>query len=285
MVLPLELLQQLRSSDFPDQREHESWQTRYLKILDAGLLHHPHFPVEKSDVASQQLRRIIHGALGRPLETGIHSESMQALRSAAMAVACRSSDGSVADRCHWADGIPLNLHLYQMLLEACFDGEDGSAVEEIDEAMEQIKKTWAILGMNQRLHNLCFTWTLFRHFVATGQADSDLIIAADNQLGEVAEDAKSTRDPLYSKLLGSTLTLMMNWAEQRLLAYHDTFHAGNIDLMESIVSLGVSSAKILAEDVAHEHRRRRREEVDVASSRVDAYIRSSLRTAFAEVSQ
>ncbi|CAA7410096.1 unnamed protein product [Spirodela intermedia] len=282
MILPLELLQQLRSSDFPDQSEYESWQTRYLKILDAGLLLHPHFPVEKSDAASQQLRRIIQGALGRPLETGMHSESMQALRNAAMAVACRSSDGSAADRCHWADGIPLNLHLYQMLLEACFDNEDGSVVEEIDEAMEQIKKTWVILGMNQRLHNLCFTLTLFQHFVATGQADSELIIAADNQLGEVAENAKTAKDPLYSKLLSSTLSLMMNWAEQRLLAYHDTFHAGNVDLMQSIVSLGVSSAKILAEDTAHEHRRRRREEVDVARSRVDAYIRSSLRTAFAE---
>ncbi|KAK9159644.1 hypothetical protein Syun_005985 [Stephania yunnanensis] len=52
--------------------------------------------------------------------------------------------------------------------------------------------------------------------------------------------------------------------------------------MESIVSLGVSAAKILVEDISHEYRRKRREEVDVARIRIDTYIRSSLRTAFAQ---
>jgi len=74
----------------------------------------------------------------------------------------------------------------------------------------------------------------------------------------------------------------MGWAEKRLLAYHDTFNSGNLDTMECIVSLGVSSAKILVEDISHEYRRKRREQVDVARNRIDTYIRSSLRTAFAQ---
>lgn len=50
-----------------------------------------------------------------------------------MTLANRSYDGSLTDSCHWADGIPLNLKLYEMLLQSCFD--------DFDELMEQIKKT------------------------------------------------------------------------------------------------------------------------------------------------
>nr|XP_019710704.1 protein unc-13 homolog [Elaeis guineensis] len=74
----------------------------------------------------------------------------------------------------------------------------------------------------------------------------------------------------------------MGWTEKRLLAYHDTFNPSNIESMQSIVSLGVSAAKILMEDISQEYRRKRREETDVARSRIDTYIRSSLRTAFAQ---
>ncbi|KAJ1409832.1 hypothetical protein SESBI_22459 [Sesbania bispinosa] len=57
-----------------------------------------------------------------------------------------SYDGSLNDSCHWADGIPLNLRLYEMLLQSCFDASDESSIiEEFDELMEQIKKTWGSL--------------------------------------------------------------------------------------------------------------------------------------------
>ncbi|OVA20257.1 Protein of unknown function DUF810 [Macleaya cordata] len=285
MVLPLELLQQFKSSDFPDQQEYEAWQMRNLKVLEAGLLLHPLLPPEKSDSAAQRLRQIIRGASEKLIETGKNNESMQILRSAVMSLACRSFDGSVSDSCHWADGFPLNLRLYQMLLESLFDAnEETSIIEEVDEVLELIKKTWVILGVNQMLHNLCFTWVLFHRFVATGQVENDLLFAADNQLAEVAKDAKATKDSVYSKILSSTLTSIMGWAEKRLLAYHDTFYLENIDLMQSIVSLGVSAAKILVEDISHEYRRKRKEEVDVARNRIDTYIRSSIRTAFAQAS-
>ncbi|GKV03438.1 hypothetical protein SLEP1_g15735 [Rubroshorea leprosula] len=282
VVLPLELLQQLKSSDFTDQQEYEAWQKRNLKVLEAGLLLHPRVPLDKSNTNSQRLRQIIHAALDRPIETGKNNESMQVLRSAVMSLACRS-DGSLSDSCHWADGFPLNLRLYEMLLESCFDiNDETSIIEEVDELMEHIKKTWGILGINQVLHNLCFTWVLFQRFVATGQVEMDLLYAADSQLAEVAKDVKVTKDPDYSKILSSTLSSMLGWAEKRLLAYHDTFDSVNIGSMQGIVSLGVLAAKILVEDLSTEYRRKRKGEVDVAWNRVDTYIRSSLRTAFAQ---
>ncbi|XP_022132004.1 uncharacterized protein LOC111004977 [Momordica charantia] len=283
VVVPLELLQQLKASDFTDHQEYDAWQKRTLKVLEAGLLLHPKIPVDKSNATGQRLKQIIHAALDRPIETGKNNEPMQVLRSAVMSLASRTLDGSLNEVCHWADGMPLNLRLYEMLLEACFDAHDEiSIIEEIDELMEHIKKTWGILGLNQMLHNLCFTWVLFHRFVATGQAELDLLYGADSQLTEVAKDAKTSKDSDYAKVLSSTLCSILGWAEKRLLAYHDTFDSGNINTMQGIVSLGVSAAKILVEDVSNEYRRRRKGEVDVARSRIDTYIRSSLRTAFAQ---
>ncbi|EPS60223.1 hypothetical protein M569_14581, partial [Genlisea aurea] len=286
MILPLELLQQFKSSDFNDSEEYEAWQKRNLRMLEAGLLLHPYMPVEKGNLAAQRLKHIIHAALDRPIETGRNNESMQVLRATVLALANRSSDGALLESSHWADGFPLNLRLYEMLLEGCFDiNDEGSIVEEVDELMELIKKTWGILGVNQMLHNLCFTWVLFNRYVATGQVENDLLRAADAQLAEVSKDAAITKDPIYSEILSSTLTAMLGWAEKRLLAYHETFDSGNIDSMQTVVSIGVSAAKVLVEDISSEYRRRRKNEVDVALSRIETYIRSSLRTAFAQASR
>jgi hypothetical protein len=284
MVLPLELLQQLKPADFPNQKEYEAWKRRNLKLLEAGLLLHPHLPLNKADAAPQRLHQIIRGALDKPIDSRKNSESMQVLRSAVMSLACRSFDGSVSETCHWADGFPLNLRLYQLLLDACFDVNDESIViEELDEVLELIKKTWGILGMNQMLHNLCFLWVLFYHYVATGQVEDDLLFAANNLLMEVEKDAKASKDPEYSKILSSTLSSILGWAEKRLLAYHDSFHSDNTESMQSIVSLAVIAAKILEEDISHENRRKRKE-VNVAHDRIDTFIRSSLRSAFAQAS-
>lgn len=284
VVVPLELMQQLKASDFTDQQEYSEWQKRTLKVLEAGLILHPYIPLDKSNSAAQRLRQIIHAALDRPIETGKNNESMQVLRSSVMSLANRSYDGSLTDSCHWADGIPLNLRIYEMLLQSCFDvNDESSIIEDFDELMEQIKKTWGILGLNQTYHNLCFTWVLFHRFVATGQMDLELLSDADGQLAEVAKDAKTTKDSEYSKILSSTLTSILGWAEKRLLAYHETFDRGNVETMEGIVSLGVAAAKILLEDISNEYRRRRRNEVNVARERIETYIRSSLRTAFAQI--
>jgi hypothetical protein len=61
------------------------------------------------------------------------------------------------------------------------------------------------------------------------------------------------------------------------------FSTKNAKTMQGIVSLGVLAAKILVEDISNEYRRKRKSEVDVARTRIETYIRSSLRTAFAQV--
>ncbi|KAI3801978.1 hypothetical protein L1987_30098 [Smallanthus sonchifolius] len=284
IVLPVELLQQFKSSDFPTQREYEIWQKRNLKVLEAGLLLHPKLPLDRKDPAAQQLRQIIRGARERPMETGRHSETVQTLRAVAMQLACRSADDYAPDACHWADGAPLNLRLYQVLLEALFDVEEPtSMIEEVDEVLELVKKTWGILGIDQRLHNLCFSWVLFNHYVSTGQVENDFLFATDNLLLEVKKDAKSTLDSGYFKILCLTMNSMLEWAERGLLAYHESFYRGNIDLMQSILSLGLSAATILAEENPHENGRRNI--IDLANANVDIYIRSSMRKAFSQESE
>ncbi|KAL8237085.1 hypothetical protein R6Q59_018166 [Mikania micrantha] len=284
IVLPVELLHQLKSSDFPTQREYEIWQKRILKILEAGLLLHPKLPLDRKDSAAQQLRQIIHGARERPMETGRHSETVQTLRTVTMQLACRSVDDYAPDMCHWADGIPLNLRLYQVLLEALFDVEEPtSMIEEVDEVLELVKKTWGILGIDQRFHNLIFSWVLFNHYVSMGQVENDFLFAADNLLQEVKKDAKLTLDSGYSKILCLTMKSMLEWAERGLLAYHESFYRGNIDLMQSILSLGLSAATILVEENPHENSRRNI--IDIAYAKVDIYIRSSMRKAFSQESE
>ncbi|KAL6646591.1 hypothetical protein ACP70R_015668 [Stipagrostis hirtigluma subsp. patula] len=281
MVLPLEFLQKLKESDFPDPLEYEAWQTRNFKLLEAGLLIHPLVPLKKSDSSAQRLHQIIHEGYDGQLEPGRNSEPMQRLRSAVLSLACRSLN-ETSDECHWVDGFPLNLHIYKMLVEACFNAENGTVADEIDEVMELLKKTWVILGVNQMLHNLCFTWSSFNHFVMLGQADNEFLSATETMLLEVAKDAKITKDPDYCDVLSSTINSIMGWTEKRLLAYHETFDIRNIDSMEDIVSIGITSAKILVEDISDKCHSGTKEVTDVVRSRIETYIRSSLRAAFAQ---
>ncbi|MCE3216243.1 hypothetical protein HAX54_005691 [Datura stramonium] len=282
MVLPLELLQQFKSSDFPNPQEYEVWQRRNLKLLEAGLVLHPCLPLDETDTRPKQLQQILHGALVKPMETAKHSESMQVLRNLATSLACRSFDGSSTEICHWADGTPLNLLLYQILLEACFDLNDKtSVIEEVDQVLEIIKKTWVILGIDQMFHNICFSWVLFHRYVATSQVEDDLLFAADNLLADVAKDAKAVKHPIYSQTLSSLLGLILDWAEKRLLVYHDSFYRDNIDIMQSLLSMGLSATKILVENISGNYQKRSKE-VDVAFSRVDSYIRTSMLRAFSQ---
>ncbi|OIW20741.1 hypothetical protein TanjilG_21804 [Lupinus angustifolius] len=267
VVLPLELIQQFNSSDFPTQHEYEAWLRRNLKVLESGLLLYPNLPLDKADSSAQHLRRIIRGALENPMNIGKSTESMQTLRTVVLSLACRSSDGSVPESCHWADGFPLNLWIYQTLLEACFDIHENTAViEEVDEVLELAKKTWVILGINETQHNNCFSWVLFHRYVTTGEVENDLLFASSNLLEEVDKDTKATKDLFDSKTLSSALSLMLSWAEQRLLTYHDTFHNDNIESLGNLVSVAALSAKILAKDISHEHNRKMKE-TDVACTR------------------
>ncbi|GKE07090.1 protein unc-13 homolog isoform X2, partial [Tanacetum coccineum] len=56
-------------------------------------------------------------------------------------------------------------------------------------------------------------------FISTGQVENDLLFACANLMLEVKDDADSAYDSDYSKILHSTLTLMLDWADKGLFAY------------------------------------------------------------------
>ncbi|KAK8622465.1 hypothetical protein V6N13_117377 [Hibiscus sabdariffa] len=289
IILPLELLRHLKSSEFKDMQEYQFWQRRQLKILEAGLLNHPSIHIEKSNSLAVRLREIIRASDTKPIDTSKSSEMMRTLCNCVVSLAWRSANGSSSDVCHWADGFPLNIHIYISLLKAIFDIRDETLVlDEVDELLELMKKTWSTLGINRPIHNICFTWVLFQQYVVTNQMEPDLLGAAYNMLTEVATDAKKPdREASYVKLLSSMLVSMQKWAEKRLLHYHEYFNKQTIGGVENLLSLALSSMKILGEDVTimegEGNKKGDTMLVDSTTDRVDHYIRSSLKTAFAKI--
>ncbi|XP_057864500.2 protein unc-13 homolog [Cryptomeria japonica] len=260
-------------------REYHAWQKRQLRILELGILVHPYVPLKHSSIAAVRLREIIRGADDKPIEMGKDSETMQELHNLVVESVCRSNDGTSSKFFHWVDAFPLNLHLYLMLLGSCFDRtQQTTVIEEIDGVMDVIKKTWGVLGFNQMLHNISFTWILFQQFVATGQIELDFLGAVESQLAEVGKDAKEAKDPLYMRVLNSTLDSILEWAEKKLLFYHDTFHTNGPEFMQNVLGLALATVKILVEDVHQENK----EKLDISRNRIDIYIRSSLQSAFAK---
>ncbi|KAF2314021.1 hypothetical protein GH714_021562 [Hevea brasiliensis] len=213
---------------------------------------------------------------------------MRTLCNSVVTLSWRSPTDAPTDVCHWADGFPLNLHFYTCLLQSIFDFRDETLVlDEVDELVELMKKTWSILGINRSIHYLCFTWVLFQQYVLTSQTEPDLLYAAHAMLStEVANDAKKPdREAIYVKLLSSMLASMQGWAERRLLHYHDYFQRGNVFLIENLLPLALSASKILGEDVTliEGTGKEDRKIVDSSGDRVDHYIRASIKNAFARV--
>ncbi|XP_015068319.1 protein unc-13 homolog isoform X2 [Solanum pennellii] len=285
IILPLELLRHLKPSEFNDPQEYHLWQKRQLRILDIGLLLHPSIPVEKDNASASRLLEIIQACEIKTIDTSKNSETMKSLSNAVVSLAWRSVDDTPSDTCRWADGFPLNIHIYTALLGSIFDLKDDTLVlNEVDELLELMKKTWSTLGITRSTHNLCFTWVLFEQYVVTNQVEPDLLGATLTMLTEVANDAKKVdRDPIYLKMLKSVLASMKRWCEKRLLNYHASFHAENIGLMENIIPLMFSASKILEEDVpGYVSSAAEKGDVkdDSTGNQVNHFIRSSLRTAF-----
>lgn len=288
IILPVELLRHLKPAEFSDAEEYHLWQKRQLKILEAGLLLHPSVPLEKTDTSARKLQEIIQTLEAKPMDTGKNSEIMKTLVNCVVALAWRSPEEESTDVPHWADGYPLNVHIYVALLFSIFDLKDETLVlDEVDELLELMKKTWPTLGINRPVHNLCFAWVFFEQYVKTGQVEHDLLGASLAMLNEVATDAKRVeRGPVYVKMLTCVLTTMKNWVDKRLLDYHVAYDRGTVGLMENIIPLAFSLRKILQDDgpcfcILP------LEKADVGNDStgdlVDQYIRSSLGNEFAKV--
>ncbi|XP_010473856.1 PREDICTED: uncharacterized protein LOC104753280 [Camelina sativa] len=258
-------------------------------IIEAGLLLHPSIPLDKTNNFAMRLREIVRQSETKTIDTSKASDTMRTLTNVVVSLSWRGTNGNPTDVCHWADGYPLNIHLYVALLQSIFDLRDETLVlDEIDELLELMKKTWSTLGITRPIHNLCFTWVLFHQYVVTSQMEPDLLGASHAMLAEVANDAKKPdREALYVKLLNSTLASMQGWTEKRLLSYHDYFQRGNVGLIENLLPLALSSSRILGEDVTISQGKGQEKGdvklVDHSGDRVDYYIRSSIKNAFSKV--
>ncbi|CAL4933649.1 unnamed protein product [Urochloa decumbens] len=287
IVLPLELLRQLKPSEFADAEEYHQWQFRQVKLLEAGLILHPSLPLDRLHSAVLRFREVMRATEIRAIDTGKGSEVMRALTSAVHSLSWRSSTTSGAEAsCHWADGYPLNVLLYCSLLQAVFDLRESTVVlDEVDELLELIKKTWPTLGVTRPIHSVCFAWVLFQQYVITGQVEPDLAAAALAALVDVSADARQLqgtgRDPVYAKVLLSALGGMREWSEKRLLDYHDTYEKGiggvaDTEGMEILLSLALAAGKIVAD-------REGAADGNFAGERVDYYIRCSMKSAFTKI--
>lgn len=289
IILPLELLRHLKPSEFNDSHDYHMWQKRQLKVLEIGLLLHPSVPVEKNNTFATRLRDIIRNGESKPIDTGKNSDTMRTLCNSVVSLSWRGPNGTPTDVCHWADGFPLNIHFYTSLLQAIFDFRDETLVlDEVDELLELIKKTWSILGITRPIHNVCFTWVLFQQYIETGQVEPDLLVASHAMLNEVANDAKNEKESLYLKMLTSVMSSMQGWGERLVLNYHEHFPRGTIGQMDSLLPVVLSVSRILGEDLVISDDGEGGEKgditiVDSSGDRVDYYIRSSMKNAFDKV--
>ncbi|RLN39232.1 hypothetical protein C2845_PM01G02440 [Panicum miliaceum] len=299
IILPLELLRQLKLADFTESGEHHQWQRRQLKLLEEGLILHPSLPLDCLNAPALRFREIMQAADVRAIDTGKASDTMRALCDAVLALAWRSAPGAAGppgEACHWADGYPLNVLLYVSLLQAIFDLKEATVVlDEVDELLELMTRTWTTLGVDKMLHNVCFAWVLFQQYVATGQIEPDLAGGALAMLTDVATDAKQeNHDTVYTRVLSSVLGAIRDWSEKQLLGYHERFGKGMVGTgigaaMENALSLALTTSKIIAESVPGMGITSADSEDDgggigsFAGDRVDYYVRCSMRSAFTKV--
>jgi hypothetical protein len=121
--------------------------------------------------------------------------------------------------------------------------------------------------------------------VVTGQKETDLLRAAESQMTDIQKDAKREVQPENLQLMTAILGTMQSWAEKRLLAYHDSFPEGANGAMEGLLSVSLLATEVLQQDISQDYRHRRKPEVNLASGRIEVYVRSSITTIFAQVHQ
>jgi hypothetical protein len=242
LLVPLELLCWVARTEFTDKKLFIRWEKRQINLLLEGLLNHPSQALDPSDRSAVELRGLISKleeaeTLPSPAGPAQHAESLKAIRVVATALAERAGRGDhTGEVCHWVDGYHLNVRVYEKLLMSVFDILDEShLVEEVEEILEMLKSTWRILGVTQTIHDICYTWVLFRQYVLTGELT--LLQHAMHQMKRIASDGqRSTQERFYMKGLRSTveglggpeelsyvqsvLTPIKSWVDKQLEDYH-----------------------------------------------------------------
>ncbi|KAG2384563.1 uncharacterized protein HKW66_Vig0116540 [Vigna angularis] len=158
-----------------------------------------------------------------------------------------------------------------------------AVLDEVEEQLDLIKKTWSTLGINKPIHNVCFAWVMFQQYVETGQTEPDLLCATHATLSEVSNDTKKEKESLYIDILTSMLSSLKEWTDKRFLNYHDHFQEGNIGQIENLLPVVRLATKILRDvNVSDEEMQDRGDKTtkDASEDQIDDYIRSSVKNAF-----
>lgn len=305
LLVPVELLCTVSRSEFPDRKAYLRWEKRQINVLEEGLLNYPSIHLDTTDRMAAELKTLIakiEEAEGLPSPAGPaqHAESLKAIRGVAHALAERAARGDqTGEVCHWADGYHLNVRLYERLLCSVFDIlDEGKLVEEVEEIVELLKSTWRILGITQTIHDICYTWVLFRQFVLTGE--ESLLQHTTLQMKRIAMDGqRSAQERFYMKSLRSVmegndgsreltfvqsvLAPIKQWVDKRLEDYH--LHLADASKMEAFMSLAMVAGRLLAEesDQTGITRMTSAAEMAAVAKQTEDYIFSSSKSAFGRV--
>ncbi|KAJ7523187.1 hypothetical protein O6H91_18G041000 [Diphasiastrum complanatum] len=269
LLVPLQLLRNLNnSSEFSSHAEHEHWQRRQLKILEAEMLIHPASKTVGTVELLPKIQQAVQGIRERRLENGRAAEALQNLQDT-----CTEVSGE-------AFGYPLNVHLYKMLLLSLFDSLDESCfAENCETIMMLVKKTWGILGIEQPLHSICFMWIVFRQFVVTEENEANLLKATETVMREVIKPLILVEKLEYRKLLESALTSILGWVETGLLDYWDRYSTKGKEVMDILVRLAVLGTQIL-----HElGNGAEMQSLSTEGSKLEKYVQSSLQSVFLKI--
>ncbi|XP_062174116.1 protein unc-13 homolog isoform X2 [Alnus glutinosa] len=301
LLIPLELLCCVSRTEFSDKKAYIRWQKRQLNILEEGLINHPVVGFGESGRKASELRILlakIEESESLPSSTGElqRTECLRSLREIAIPLAERPARGDLTGEvCHWADGYPLNVRLYEKLLFSVFDMlDEGKLTEEVEEILELLKSTWRVLGITETIHYTCYAWVLFRQYVIT--SEQGILRHAMEQLKKIP--LKEQRGPqerlhlngLHSKVeqggfrdlsfLQSFLSPIQRWTDKQLGDYHLHFSEKSA-MMENIVAVAMVARRLLLEEP----------EVAMQSisitdrDQIESYISSSIKIAFSRLLQ
>ncbi|THU43751.1 hypothetical protein C4D60_Mb02t00030 [Musa balbisiana] len=169
LLIPLELLCCVSKTEFSDKKAFLRWQKRQLNMLEEGLINHPVVGFGESGRKANEFRNLLKKieeseSLPPSAAELQRTECLRSVREIAMSLAERPARGDLTGEvCHWADGYPLNVRLYEKMLSSVFDIlDEGKLTQEVEEILEFLKSTWRTLGITETIHDTCYAWVLFR---------------------------------------------------------------------------------------------------------------------------